>query len=151
MIFFKIVIIFFFSLFGLMVMGVIRLIGGSLARQVAAARQWPEVPGKVTYVNVSHFQGNHVPEVRYEYEVAGKAYKSTRVKFGGWRGSRELAHQFIAGYPPGKEVSVKYDPKNPGNAVLDTAGDITTYKKIAWGFFGLFAVFGLLASFIVPG
>ncbi len=46
----------------------------------------------------------------YRYEVAGVCYESSQ--------DEELADPAAAGLLPGTPISIKFDPRNPGNAML---------------------------------
>ena len=66
------------------------------------------------------------PVVEYSYRVDDREYHSTQLSFGGKAaGSQAIAEARAARYPLGNEVMVRYDPKNPSNAVLDI--------KVAYG------------------
>jgi hypothetical protein len=61
------------------------------------------------------------PEVQYEYRVDGQTYTSERLHFGmieTFSSQREAA-QALDNFPPGKAVTVYYDPVRPYEAVLD--------------------------------
>lgn len=53
----------------------------------------------------------------YRYEVAGVCYESSQ--------DEELADPAVAGLLPGSPIGIKFDPRNPGNAMLLVAPNIT--------------------------
>jgi hypothetical protein len=59
--------------------------------------------------------------VRYEYEVEGKRYHSDRIaQSPNWnRGVADFATAVAQRYPVGSGVDVRYNPKRPGEAVLE--------------------------------
>jgi hypothetical protein len=102
-------------------------------RQASQAAKWPTVPGKILTSRTESFQksisqGNgyrHVTLYRavieYGYEVHGREYLSTRIRFGAEEstGSEPRAQKQAARYPVGKEVDVHCDPADPTSAVLE--------------------------------
>jgi hypothetical protein len=92
------------------------------------SRRWPKVQGKILVARivngytsdendrrVEHFE----VEVRYQYQVRGKAYVSERYSFGQDRYSNyEGAMEALHGIAAGREVPVYYDPSHPERAVL---------------------------------
>jgi len=62
----------------------------------------------------------YTPKVRYRYEVDGETHTSTNVFPGGTpgRGDRGWAEEITSDYGAGDEVTVYYDPDEPGEAYL---------------------------------
>lgn len=58
-----------------------------------------------------------VPLVAYEYQVEDRGYQGTRINFVGHSYSEAVDR--AAGYEPGQQVAVWYDPERPESAVLD--------------------------------
>ena len=57
----------------------------------------------------------------YGYAVGGSSYEGSIIRFGDLSsGASKPAEDTVAKYPPGASVSVRYDPENPGRAVLET-------------------------------
>ena len=98
--------------------------------EVMQARRWSSTPGRIV---VSGSEARDVErndpnstdtEVRtfalieYEYTVAGRKYRGTRVSIGENMGNFEVA-ETIARYPVGKEVTVYYNPNKREQAVLE--------------------------------
>jgi hypothetical protein len=137
----------FFTLGGLMVLG---LLWGA-RRQVAEASGWPVTGGHIVSSTVEHYRTRvggarsgtlttfYEPVVEYSYRVNGREYHSTQLSFGGKAaGGEQVAQTKAAQYPPGTDVVVHYDPKNPSNAVLDLkVAYATPWLVIALVFFGL--------------
>jgi Protein of unknown function (DUF3592) len=65
----------------------------------------------------------YVPVVTYEYDFGGRSFQSAQVTSGGSTASGSKAHaEKVAGrYPVGAAVRVRYNPENPGEAVLKTS------------------------------
>ena len=62
----------------------------------------------------------HYPDIRYDYEVAGKRYTSSSIRFSGAHfRTNDGAQQVVDRYPAGSTVMVRYDPDNPATAVLE--------------------------------
>ena len=57
----------------------------------------------------------------YEYEVAGVVFKGSRIAQspGINRGVPDFAEQVVKRYPSGSEVDVRFNPKRPGESVLE--------------------------------
>lgn len=101
------------------------------ARKAEAAGTWPSAPGVVQTSAVrekveSDSEGDsetaYYPEVGYRWTVQGQDYAGRRIAFGeAPRFAREAAAQAIcARYPVGAAVSVRYNPDQPGEAVLES-------------------------------
>jgi hypothetical protein len=85
-------------------------------RKAYVTSRWPTVPGKVT----SSWEVLNGERVKYDYAVNGKRYVGHQVSWGPRGGTAEPTYQELAEkYPPGREVTVYYDPKRPATAVLE--------------------------------
>lgn len=113
------------------------LLGGALSAwgvvELARAlrmRSWPTAPGRVTasYVStdnvgieVGKYQNHTVyarrGHVSYRYEVGGQSYLGSRVDQLAPSTRRPSADS--ARYPEGRAVTVRYDPVDPADAVLE--------------------------------
>src|SRR5262245_41867169 len=92
------------------------------------SRRWPQAPGKILTARIvngyttdadDHRVEYFEVEVRYQYQVRGKAYVSTRYSFGQDRFSNYAgAMEALHGISAGREVTVYYDPSHPQRAVL---------------------------------
>jgi len=88
--------------------------------------KWPAAEGKVlrscremrTRSHAGRLKRMEYAKVLYEYKVDGKTYQSTRIYFGPELGGT-LASRKAFKYPEGATVAVRYNPKNPSEAVLE--------------------------------
>jgi hypothetical protein len=127
-------------------LGLILVAAAYKSLQVRAAREWPSTPGKVVISNSelrdfkvidSERADGHRTEQRnfanivYEYSVAGKKLRNTRVSIGEDLGNFEVA-ETIAKYPAGMAVTVYYNPLHPNEAVLER-----DLPKGLWGCLGI--------------
>jgi hypothetical protein len=110
-----------------------------------AAERWLTAPGTVVEAGVSRGGGSRnayfSPAIRYSYEVNGKTRQGTRLRFGmvttrGRGGSEKI----LAPYPVGGAISVRYNPDNPDDSVLEPAriGRNLLFGAIACGVLFLF-------------
>lgn len=113
------------------------LLIGALAdwARAALSRSWPTAAARVLKSEVVTTLGKgprNIADVRYEYEVAGKRYAGSTIRFsqGKYR-FRDQAERVIERYPPGAEVAVHYDPDNPATAALETSSGAALYT-ILW-------------------
>ncbi len=94
-----------------------------------ASTSWPTTEGiilesrVIESTTVSTTRRGHItssitytPHVVYRYRVAGKSYKSDRICFGALD---ESTWSIVNRYPVGKKVKVHYNPKDPGDSVLE--------------------------------
>jgi hypothetical protein len=91
-----------------------------------ASRSWPVTQGTIVLSQVikdeSHKKAVYRADVQFTYEVSGRAYRGNRISFSleGVSSADETgAQRLVEQYPPGKVVSVAYDPSNAVNAVLE--------------------------------
>jgi hypothetical protein len=85
---------------------------------------WPQVKGVITtsHLEVSYFKQmkGYYGVIEYNYTVGEAHFHGTRLSFNRVHLAVEDAWQRIVdSYPVGKQVTVYYDPKNPGFAVLE--------------------------------
>jgi ribosomal protein L35AE/L33A len=127
------------------------------AVKAKAAEAWPEVTGRVVDAFVTEAGGWPAPIVIYSYEVDGRLYRGSRLRFGGTGGmSPGAVEQVLAAYATGSEVAVFHDPKRPAKSVL-LKGEAGASKSLLWGAgcmataplfgalaFGLMVVLGLV-------
>jgi hypothetical protein len=122
---------------------------GILFKEAQDARSWPTANGKIisSRLSAERDSGFNKPmmygtSIKYEYSIDGKAFVSNRILFGqmtsNWSNG---ANTLISRYPPGKVVTVYYNPKNPEIAVLEP-GKIGTILFVFIAFF--FLIIGLL-------
>ncbi len=108
-------------------------------RKSRAMSRWPTVTGKIS----SSWAVLDGERIKYDYQVGGRSYVGHRVSWsaGGSSTADPTAQELAEKYPPGKDVTVYYDPTHPGTAVLEprnmaNAG-VSILFTIAFGFFGL--------------
>jgi hypothetical protein len=86
---------------------------------------WPKVPGTVV---ASHIQENRdgdgstfEAKLSYEYRVGGRTYRGVRLEWTGGVSDGLLARhlRIVAAYPPGRAVTVCYDPTDPSRSALE--------------------------------
>lgn len=106
-----------------------------MRQEGAESESWPSVPGTITEMRVTETHdardGTHSKrlEIQYTYSVDGKAYRGDRVSVASNGDADAGARQ----YPEGKSVNVFYNPKRPGDAVLERGAS----GAWIWGFGGI--------------
>lgn len=117
-------------------------------RRGSASQSWPGVPGSVIssqLVESTDSEGDRTvsADVRYQYDVAGRTYQSSRVAFG----SGGTAQSQVTKYRPGAPVTVYYDPEKPKSAVLEpgTAG-VNVFLYIGLGLILVVGTIGLIQA-----
>jgi hypothetical protein len=120
----------------------------ALAR-TKAAESWPTTRGKVGNSFMEQTASAWpAPIVIYNYEVDGRTHHSSRVRFGGTSLMNPVAaEELLARYPSGAEIDVYYDPKRPGQSVLDPKQDAPP-RNLLWGA-GLTAAAPLLGAVVM--
>lgn len=97
--------------------------------QAKQSQKWPTVSGEVVsskIVEVSRKKSGKVkisykPEVVYEYEVEGKAFRNDQISLSDGSSSiRSFAEGVVEEYPPGKKVSVHFNPNDMEDSCLST-------------------------------
>jgi hypothetical protein len=131
-----------------------------LKRDVAAARAWPTVPGRVVAGRIDSRTialprgGRGVSYgavIEYEYVVAGGRHRSARYSLSGpaYYSFERRAKRLLARFPAGAAVTVSYDPAAPhaGVIALD-APAIVMFRIVFWFCLALFAwLFGGILLF----
>jgi hypothetical protein len=101
--------------------------------EVARFARWPEVQGAILSAGheIVDFRTKYGdgwywrPVLRYRYSVAGTAYKG-KTAWLGWHPrmqSEAEANAFLADFPEGLAVTVRYDPADPARSALFAAVD----------------------------
>ncbi|MBN8644008.1 MAG: DUF3592 domain-containing protein [Planctomycetes bacterium] len=139
------------GLIGLLIL-IVGLVGGSAtgmkAVQQMKSASWPTAEGTVIGGLVGESSGrrgrtNYTPEVSFRYSVGGVEYTSSRVAVvTDSHSSREAANRVVSKYAPGSNVTVKYDPANPGFGVLETAAGFDTFAQP--GMMAMLVIIGLV-------
>ncbi len=121
-----------------------------------ATQGWTRTQGRVTAAHVEELHGpaeaggsRFRPVVRYTYEAGGRTHASERVSVGlspaPDLADRAQAEDVIRRFRVGAEVDVWFDPRDPGQAVLERGvGRLQVYAIVAIGLAlvgaGLFAL-----------
>lgn len=118
--------------------------GWQLSRGISSYT-WPSCEGKIITSKVTMSSSHRLrdnkgisyyPDVDYEYVVDGKKYIGEKIFYGQYgSGMRDKIQKIADKYPAGKMVTVYYNPKNPGEAVLE--------RGIRWSIF-LALILGLI-------
>lgn len=111
-------------------------------------RSWPTAEGVVVETEVAGARAFH-PEVHYEYHVNGLVYRGMSdldVPGFGTKSSRlNVAERTAADYPPGRPVTVHYDPTRPDISRLRIAPSFSTFMFLTIGvLLGAFSVVWLI-------
>jgi hypothetical protein len=111
----------------------------------AASKSWPSVKGTVQSSKVKRIDRAGKPDrfetnIRYTYQVDGRTYSSSRIKFGERMSTRMEVEPVVAKYPRGTEVDVFYKPGAPEEAVLETVMSLNVFALL---FSPLILLFGL--------
>jgi hypothetical protein len=100
--------------------GILLLIMGV---QVAPLATWVPTPATVVASGVGVVRtskgATYQPTVSYRYTVGGTPYISNRVSVITESASDKWAQSVVDRYPQGASVTAWYDPKHPGNAIID--------------------------------
>lgn len=83
------------------------------------SRDWRAVPCVIVSSGVVRYSGRYMESITYRYEVAGRVYQSSRVRFSPLHLTHRFASDIVGQYPPGKQAICYVDPDNPGEAVLN--------------------------------
>lgn len=98
-------------------------------REVRAAQNWHQTRGKITRSEVRARKKRDIdnrektvsePRVAYDYTVNGKHFNAERISLAEIIAESEI-EPVLQRYPVGAEVTVYYNPANPGEAVLERA------------------------------
>jgi hypothetical protein len=111
--------------------------------------RWPTTTGVVRGQDVSSSSSSegstsYSPKLRYEYEVDGDTYVSSRIAVGSGPSfnSRSGAREWLEDYPVDSEVTVRYNPGRPDRSVLQPGG-------VLGGLLVLLISGGMLAVFLL--
>lgn len=143
----------------LLVVGIILVVGNVRARKRADASQnWPNTTGRILLSETRTSQtrdddGNlqapaYFPYVEYDYILNGQVYKSHKLTFGSHETftARATAASRLAPYPVGANVTLYYNPENPGDSVLERrAPKSKSGLVVGIIFIGMAACGGLIA------
>ena len=123
-----------------------------------ASDKWPTIPGKIIGSSVKESterdndgfeRTSYGANVQYEFTVGGAIIHGTRVAFGDYSSEdRSHADELVARYPVGKEVTVRYQPSNPQECVLEAG--VSGQVWFLPGFAGACVVIALFFATILP-
>ena len=89
-----------------------------------ASTHWPKTTAHVmssaVYASGAGAGATFSPQVKYEFETAGKSYQSNNIRYLlRTFYNVDSATEVQSSYPVGSVVSVAYDPQNPSRSVLE--------------------------------
>lgn len=102
-------------------------------QRAAAARHWSQAPGRIVSASLEREESTDTddrgrsrtsvtwsPRITYSYQVGGRILRNDVIWLTAARAfsNGEEGDAFIASYPPGSPVIVRYDPANPGDSCL---------------------------------
>ncbi|MCA9285286.1 MAG: DUF3592 domain-containing protein [Phycisphaerales bacterium] len=97
--------------------------GRDIWHQADAAKRFATTTGRVLESQVETRRGSkgrtsYKARIRYEYEIDGRRYQSSRLSYFDVSSSRTHATRLVKSHPIGAETPVHYDPLDPSRAVL---------------------------------
>ena len=96
------------------------LLGGYGVVKSLSAQRWETVEGKIVESRASRgSRSRSEPQIVYEYQVAGRLYKSEKIAFLFVTSSESDVFETVSKYPPDAKVTVYYNPADPAQAVLE--------------------------------
>jgi hypothetical protein len=117
-----------------------------------SARGWSRTEARVLQASVhdvTHGHGRYkvvkaVPEIEYEYELAGRRYRGSRVRFGVVEFNLPSSAQALVDrYRTGSTISIHYDPKQPYESVIEPVANAKTGMKVALAICWILILFGI--------
>ncbi len=140
-----------FTLFLVPFVGVGLFNMGQGAREVwlaAHSDKWPATKAQILTSKVGSQSGGrkrgttYQPEVVYRYKVADVEHTAKRIFFGRVSSSNSArAQQYVSKYGKGTFVEIRYDRRNPAEAVIEPGLVVKTFARFVHG-----AVFFTLGS-----
>ena len=128
---------------------------GVYTKDIVSANQatvWPTSEGIVIYsdaVNGCSNDSAFWPKVHYQYRVEGQTYIGENLVFGNFGcGSKENANSILQQFPMHANVTVHFDPEDPGVSVLLVGMVFDDTWSGIYFFTGLFAAFSLFGFFV---
>ncbi|MBA4386682.1 MAG: hypothetical protein C0404_01805 [Verrucomicrobia bacterium] len=117
---------------GILYSGVIRVYNSY------ASLSWPEAEGSVISSGITDLgkrdaRYSFTPGITYEYSCGSETYVNNQVRFVPIIVSRDAAREFVARYPRGKHVAVRYKPSDPGVSVLEPGAFPNTWVNAVMG------------------
>jgi|YNPMSStandDraft_1061717.scaffolds.fasta_scaffold25021_2 hypothetical protein len=96
--------------------------GLSQRKKIIQSQAWSNTTGIISSRKIDTDYYNHwfYPSVTYSYEVNGRSFVHSRIRFGSpirFRRKQD-AEDYLANFPIGKKVLVYYNPERPQDSVL---------------------------------
>ena len=96
--------------------------------------RWPKVPVRVTSSGINTGASTigtwWAPDVEYQYQVNGRAYRSTTIRYLMPSFSeKEEAQTVLAAYPAQAQATAAYDPQDAARSVLEPGLPSGMWKK----------------------
>lgn len=137
-----------FLVFGILLI----LLSANAISESLVKKSWPTTKARIVKTNITGERASN-PELHLSYEVDGKQYSfTTDLKtpgFGRKRSRRQTAEIILKDYPVNSEVGLKYNPKNPEEALIRTGPYWSDYMKISIGvLFSVLGLYGILGILI---
>ena len=97
-------------------------------RSIQTARNsnnWPSVEGEIISSSLGMQQATgkpyYEPVITYSYNVERRDYQAKRIVIGQWShvGNKKWSEKKVEKYPPGKSVTIYFNPISPEIAVLE--------------------------------
>ena len=110
-------------------------------KKAETSQSWPSTPGQITEARVARSRRtdsegdadySYAPAIQYTYQVGGQEYSGNNITFGFRQSfsSQAKAEAALARFPTGGQVTVYYDPSNPGEAVLERKAGSSTLSLV---------------------
>ena len=134
--------------------GAVLFSGGRDLMRARESADWPKAAGVIVSSAVAENTGGkhgttYAANIHYSYTVAGIDYVTGKVSFGEHGSNdRSRAQGIVAGYPPGKKVTVHYAPGQPSLAVLEEGVKPEAWIAPAFGL--VFFAVGLTMAVFMP-
>jgi hypothetical protein len=108
-------------------------------------KQWPVASGVIVSSIVVGEKRAFQPQITYRFFIGSMAYENKTdlhmSGFGNKRARRDNAKRVAGEYPTNKQVTVYYNPVNPGESYLRFGPYWSDYMKLMVGVFMLFSGF----------
>ncbi len=125
---------------GYLIVGILFLLASAVAgwaclrnfSMAQASINWLKTSGKIIRSELQDLsigkRENFRASVEYTYTVGGVIHRGTRIRFADVTGSAaDKQRETVEQYPVNATVDVYYDPKDPGQAVLESGGGLRAY------------------------
>ncbi len=139
-------------MFFLLLGGVALLFGARTAIEGYQATRWPSAKGRIVMSKVTELRTSQnirvarlCVDLDYLYMVGDTIYEGHRLN-SGWRcfASEDRVKEIMASYPVGKEVAVRYNPKNPSISMLEPGLNWTAFLLLGVGVINLSVAWPLM-------